>query len=456
MVTAIYLTVFGSLGYWHLVAHKEQYFKTEQARLKAQLQALAPSLSISLQFGFTDSIEETVLELMSQNSELLAARVVANGETVFEHAKTSSDLMLLKYPTKSTIYAKAGIRSSITPTNGGEDYIESLLSDTNLNMLLRDYYRLAFNGSVVFAVALVIINLLLAYIFQPLNRLAVAMGEYDPKLKNLNISTNTNSPEIQTITLSAISMVERLEIYANEIIKKDRQMLIKLRQAQMGELLSMIAHQWRQPLSSIGTLSTNIQLLIELGKCEPKEVVYLAKKIDNHTAYLANTVSDFRNLYNPNKKPKETDLNEICSKAVDLMANAFNKHNIALEISCGFANKAMTYQEEILQVLMALLKNASDILVEREVSDPTISITGEEFDTKCTITVSDNGGGISAAILEKIYDPYFSTKDEKNGTGLGLYMAKMLVEEHCKGKLDVANSDKGAEFTITIYKEEGL
>ena len=83
MVTAIYLTVFGSLGYWHLVAHKEQYFKTEQARLKAQLQALAPSLSISLQFGFTDSIEETVLELMSQNSELLAARVVANGETVF-------------------------------------------------------------------------------------------------------------------------------------------------------------------------------------------------------------------------------------------------------------------------------------------------------------------------------------------------------------------------------------
>lgn len=454
VVTAIYLAVFGLLGFWQLSVNSKQYFQAEQARLKAQLTALSPSLSISLQFGFTSSIKETVLDLMSQNSELLATRVVQNGEIIFEYGRSQKDLDRLTKPTSKDIYAKTQILSSITPSSQSYDYIESIMSEKNLNLMLSNYYKIALNGFLIFAVALVVINLILARIFKPLSRLANAMGSYKPKSGKLDLDIRSNSPEITTISQSAIDMVSRIESYSDEIIQKDRQMVSKLRQAQMGELLSMIAHQWKQPLSSIGTISANIQLLIELDRFSSDEAVDLLKKIDVHTAYLASTVNDFRNLYKPNKRPKLVNLGELCEKALDLVSATLKRNGITVNTNSQVTRSTFTYPEEILQALLAILKNANDILMDRKVTNPIISIECQQYNDGFEIIVCDNGGGIESESFEKIFDLYFSTKDEKNGTGLGLYMAKMLTEEHCKGELTATNGAFGACFNIFIPRKD--
>lgn len=452
VVTAVYLLVFGVVGYWHLQASKEQYLKTEEARLKALLQALAPTISINLQFGFVEPIKDTIVELHNQNSELLASRIVDDGEVLFEYGKYKGAISLLNSPSKRIIYTKEPISPVIAKEKGGDSYIEAIISDANYHNMLDDYYKLLLDVFLIFIVALVVINLWLGYIFRPLGKLAKAFGDYDPKSKNFMITHQNSSPEIETIAKKAQEMIRRLEDYASEIIERDREILKRLRQAQMGELLSMIAHQWRQPLSSIGTISANIQLLIELDKCSPNQVIELARKIDFHTAHLANTVSDFRNLYNPNKKPKEANLEDICHKSIALLSGTLAQENIIVEVICAFNSTVYTYPDEILQVLIALLKNSHDAIVERGVADPIITIEGKENRESFLVIVEDNAGGIDEVVFPKLFDPYFSTKDEKNGTGLGLYMAKMLIEDHCKGAIRVENSRSGALFTITIPK----
>jgi DNA-binding response OmpR family regulator len=240
----------------------------------------------------------------------------------------------------------------------------------------------------------------------------------------------------------------------NEVQKsreKDKIMFQQSRQAQMGEMIAMIAHQWRQPLNIIGTASTVINQRIKKNKLSIETSQELTSKISENIKYLSATINDFRDFFKPEKKMDVTDFNIIVKKSLTLVKSSFDADNIEIEIHKEKIIPFLSYENELVQVVLNLLKNAEDILIHKKIKKPKIVLTI----TQSTLTVSDNGGGIPERILQQIFDPYFSTKLEKEGTGLGLYMSKIIVEEHCNAKLHVENCEGGAVFSIIFPSNRG-
>jgi PAS domain S-box-containing protein len=218
------------------------------------------------------------------------------------------------------------------------------------------------------------------------------------------------------------------------------------RLAQMGEMLSMIAHQWRQPLSAITAASGAINLKSKLKKLDEETAIELSSKIMDFSQHLSTTIDDFRGFFKTNKIKVKTDLKKIVDDVSSIVKTSLDNDGISLEINVNSYGELLTFESELKQVLLNLIKNAQDALNEKQVSNPKIVV--EVADT--SVSVRDNAGGISEEIMDKIFDPYFSTKTKKDGTGLGLYMSKTIVEDHCNGKLEVTNTQEGAEFKINL------
>ena len=227
------------------------------------------------------------------------------------------------------------------------------------------------------------------------------------------------------------------------------------RLAQMGEMLSMIAHQWRQPLSAITAASGAINIKARLKKLDNDTALELSNKIQNFSQHLSKTIDDFRDFFKINKNKRKTDFKKIVNDVLDIIQNSLNNKSIELSINILSSKEFVSYENELKQVLLNLIKNSEDALIDKNIDKPIIVI--DVYDSK--LTVVDNAGGIKEEIIDKIFDPYFSTKTKKDGTGLGLYMSKTIVEEHCGGKLSVKNEIfkdnegkvfKGAKFTIEL------
>jgi PAS domain S-box-containing protein len=251
--------------------------------------------------------------------------------------------------------------------------------------------------------------------------------------------------------------------YKIERKKQEELMFQQSRMAQMGEMISMIAHQWRQPLGAISSTSIDLSLQIEFENFDLKEEegrercqAYFAnglKEIDGFVKNLTSTIDDFRNFYKPNKEADLAGLYEPINKALGIIRASFASDGIELVESCESHSKVKLYNNEIMQVILNILKNAQDNFKEKPIDNPKIFISSKDEGDEVVLEISDNGGGIPEDILPKIFDPYFSTKDEKNGTGLGLYMSKTIVEEHHDGRLEARNEGDGVLFTIRLSKE---
>jgi PAS domain S-box-containing protein len=242
---------------------------------------------------------------------------------------------------------------------------------------------------------------------------------------------------------------EQVDIEVRKNREKDKAMLQQSRLAQMGEMLSMIAHQWRQPLSAISATSASIVLKTRLGKLDKEATMELAKSIGGYAQHLSSTIDDFRNFFKDNKHKTITTTNSIVNETLAIARVSLENENIKLILNLKSDVEIQTYNNEVKQVILNIIKNAQDALVDKNIKDPYIKI---ETSTN-TITVKDNAGGIPDDIIEKIFDPYFSTK-AKNGTGLGLYMSKTIIEEHCRGELSVYNDEDGAVFNIVIAEDK--
>ncbi|AKF25907.1 hypothetical protein YH65_01765 [Sulfurovum lithotrophicum] len=239
-----------------------------------------------------------------------------------------------------------------------------------------------------------------------------------------------------------------------QIREKDILLIKQSRMAQMGEMISMIAHQWRQPLSAISSTSASIELKASLNKLDNDTAQQKAHDISNFAQHLSRTIDDFRNFFKPTKKKVETSYDELVASVLEIIGISIKNSNIELiqELNCH--DKFSTYSNELKQVVLNLIKNAEDALLEKKTENPYIKIFTYKENDKYILEVSDNAGGIPEEIMENIFDPYFSTKTKKEGTGLGLYMSKTIVEEHCAGKLSVMNTVDGALFRIVIVKED--
>jgi len=227
--------------------------------------------------------------------------------------------------------------------------------------------------------------------------------------------------------------------------EKDKMMFAQSRHAQMGEMISMIAHQWRQPLNAISMAVGVMDMRMQTGRLDMDSAKDIAKKINRYVNHLSGTIDDFREFFKPQKEMKITSFECVVSKALALMEDSLKSKSIMVRVEKRELKEFLSYENELIQVVLNILKNAEDALVEKGISQGLIILTIE----KETLSIEDNAGGIDPIVLDKIFDPYFSTKD-KNGTGLGLYMSKIIIEEHCKGSLDVSNTENGAIFKITL------
>jgi len=242
------------------------------------------------------------------------------------------------------------------------------------------------------------------------------------------------------------SLVQRVEEEVSRNRKKDQHMIQQSRLAQMGEMISMIAHQWRQPLSAISSTSLGLELKAKLNKADTDIIIKATQNISSYSQHLSSTIDDFREFFKSNKEKKDITYLELIRSVLSIIEISLENKHITLVTNLKCNRTFYTYPNEIKQVILNLIKNSEDVLLEREVENPTITI-----ETKNSILrVYDNGGGISDDIIDDIFNPYFSTKLEKNGTGLGLYMSKTIIQDHCGGELSVKNGEDGAIFTIDL------
>lgn len=252
----------------------------------------------------------------------------------------------------------------------------------------------------------------------------------------------------------------KVEVAVTEIHNKEILLQQQSRLAQMGEMITMIAHQWRQPLSVISASVFDIQTKLDLEKfdlddkeSQEKFLKFLHHELADihyYTQHLSNTIEDFRNYFKPDKEKEFTFLSEPITKALQLLHVAIKNNDV--EMVCDFKTdrELLIYTNELMQVILNIIKNSIDNFIERETPHPKIVIEVFTNNDHDIIKICDNGGGIDEAILPKIFDPYFSTKDEKNGTGLGLYMSKMIIEEHNNGTLHVNNTNQGVCIEINF------
>ena len=247
-----------------------------------------------------------------------------------------------------------------------------------------------------------------------------------------------------------------LEERVNEEIAKNRKqehhMLQQSRMAQMGEMLSMIAHQWRQPLSAISSSTASLQLKILLGKYNEDKFKEKIELISDYAQHLSQTIDDFRNFFKTNKEKDKTNFEEIVHDTLLIMNHSLEKKRILLILDFEESVDFMSFRNELKQVLLNLIKNAEDALLEKSITNPQITIKTTQNDSSIILEISDNAGGIENDIIENIFDPYFTTKAKRDGTGLGLYMSKTIVEEHCEGILEIFNQEEGACFRIVLNR----
>ncbi len=240
--------------------------------------------------------------------------------------------------------------------------------------------------------------------------------------------------------------------------RRDEQLLQQSRLAQMGEMISMIAHQWRQPLGSIGSAIISMKLQLKNRKIdfsnqsEKEEYLKLTdtryNEIGKYIQYLSTTIDDFRDFFKPDKEKESTPITTPIKKALQIISTAMKNRHIKIITNYQIDDNIIIYQNELMQVILNILKNSEDNFIDKNIKNPEIIISTRKEKENYIILILDNGGGIKPEIIPHIFDPYFSTKNRKNGTGLGLYMSKIIIEEHNNGKLSVENRDKGIEFKI--------
>jgi PAS domain S-box-containing protein len=235
-----------------------------------------------------------------------------------------------------------------------------------------------------------------------------------------------------------------------ELKEKDNLLLAQSRQAAMGEMISMIAHQWRQPLGAIAAVVSTIQVQRELGNSSMEQTTKQLEVISGQVEYLSRTISDFSNFFKRDKASKHVQPCEIIDNALMIIGKLLENNNIELHLSCLGTKPFNTFANELQHVFINLIKNSADALIENNNKEKWISISSEDDSKFITYEISDNAGGIDESFIHRIFEPYFSTKDEKNGTGLGLYMSKTIVEKHLRGSISCKNNDAGAVFTIKL------
>jgi len=242
---------------------------------------------------------------------------------------------------------------------------------------------------------------------------------------------------------------ERLR--AVEALREKEQMLIlQSRQAAMGEMIGNIAHQWRQPLNILALQVQQLLMLYDYGKFTRELLNNNVSKSMELIQHMSGTIDDFRNYFRPDKAKIAFEVSEVITNTLSLIEDSFRNEQIRIEVMKNDDPVITGYRNEFAQVILNILDNAKHILLERDISDPRVTISLCTEGDRAVVSIADNAGGIPTEIMGKIFDPYFTTKGPQAGTGVGLFMSKSIIEKNMGGRLTVRNTADGAEFRIEV------
>jgi len=247
--------------------------------------------------------------------------------------------------------------------------------------------------------------------------------------------------DLEKQTRERLSALEKLG-------EKDQLLLQQGRQAAMGEMIGNIAHQWRQPLSALGLLIQQASLNFGRDQLDKKYMDDHVKKAMALIHQMSSTIDDFRNFFKTDKKKVKFRVSAEVTRTLLLLDESFSRDRINVEITVKDDPYIYGYPNEFSQVLLNILTNAKDEFTKKSIADPRVLITMSGGNERAVVTIGDNAGGIPEEIMEKIFDPYFTTKEPQSGTGVGLFMSKTIIEKNMGGTLSVRNSGAGAEFSM--------
>jgi len=281
--------------------------------------------------------------------------------------------------------------------------------------------------------------------------------------KQLNESLESKVDE-KTKELRSLndSLERRIKIEVENSRKKDQIMFQQARLASLGEMLQNIAHQWRQPLSALTMIIQSFQAKFLAGKLDETFIESRVEDAGVLAGSMSDTLEDFRTFFDPNKSLKHFNIKQAIEKSIDLTKYQLEKDNINIFLALKKDIEIYGFKNELIHVVLNLINNSKDALVEKKIDDKKIRIVVKETQNNILISVIDNARGIKSDIMPKVFDPYFTTKHQSVGTGVGLYMSKQIVEKHMNGKIwckNIKHKMSGkhlldcAMFTIEIPKK---
>jgi C4-dicarboxylate-specific signal transduction histidine kinase len=235
-----------------------------------------------------------------------------------------------------------------------------------------------------------------------------------------------------------------------ELREQEQMMLQQSRLAAMGEMIGNIAHQWRQPINSLGLTVQQLLLFYDMGEFDRELLEKNVSISMGLIKHMSTTIDDFRNFFRPDKEKVEFKVTEAIADTLSIIDDSFKNQHIAVEVVAKAEPAVFGFKNEYGQVLLVILNNARDALTERGTEDPRVTITIGAEENRAVVSIADNAGGIPEEIMDKIFDPYFTTKGPQQGTGVGLFMSKIIIEKNMGGRLSARNTADGAEFRIEV------
>ena len=419
---------------------KDKGYATEAAKLRSRAEVLLRAKTAKARLPRTEAdsrrllyeLEVNRIELEMQNTELRQARDEA--ETALERYTDLYDFAPVGYFTLD----RNGVIRSVNLTGATLLGIErTRLTGRRFTLLVADEARSAF-------------TLFLEKVFAGRGKetceVTLPGKKEQPLFVRIEGMAGKSGEECR---VAAIDISERKQA-EEELRLRDRAIMQQSRQAALGDMLGSISHHWRQPLNAVGLI---IQELVFASESDRLSKDHLKTSVDDAMQIilsLSRTLDSVRNLFTPDMGESRFSVNKVVAGTVAFVEESFKEEQIAIDVKSSDDPFIDGYQHEYSQVLLNILFNARDTLSERHNGNARITVTSFAEEGKAVVTITDNGGGIKKEAMERIFEPYFTTKGQGKGTGVGLFMAKTIIENHMEGRLTARNVKGGAEFRIEV------
>ena len=277
----------------------------------------------------------------------------------------------------------------------------------------------------------------------------IKKGNLTSRLKESASSEELNRLQ-QVMNEMLDNLNQRIVLEINERTKQEQLLIQQSKLASMGNMIGNIAHQWRQPLSEVNAILMSLQAQKENNDLSDNDFFTALEECDTILAHMSNTISDFQNFFKPSKSKSKFSLQEACKNASFIIESSLKYKQIDYQMNVIEDSEVFGYPNEFAQVILNILSNAKDILIERKIENPYIRLTITKGKKYALIKIQDNGKGVDKNLMDRIFEPYFTTKHASRGTGIGLYMSKIIIEANMHGYLNVKNTSEGALFTIKL------